>query len=192
MSYATYTTDALVCGAFDRNTADRTYLLYTREAGMLYAEAKSVREERSKQRYALQEFTHIRVSLVKGKRSWKIGSVLVVHNDYARASSREARGSVIRIYRTLHRFIQGEDASPTLFDFCTRALEAAAGSVVARDFFEAYVLVLIMHELGYVALTSIPESLRAMTIEEAAGHSHAALTAELTTLYTHASEQSQL
>lgn len=56
MAYETYTTEALVCGTFNRNTADRSYLLFTREAGMLYADARSVREERSRQRYALRTF----------------------------------------------------------------------------------------------------------------------------------------
>ena len=72
MSYQTYITDAVVVGSYASNTADKSYLLFTKRAGMLYATARSVREERSKQRYALQDFSHITVTLVKGKGGWCI------------------------------------------------------------------------------------------------------------------------
>jgi recombinational DNA repair protein (RecF pathway) len=160
MSYATYTTDALVCGAFDRNTADRSYLLFTREAGMLYAEAKSVREERSKQRYALQEFSQIRISLIKGKHTWKVGSVEATHNDYARAISREARGSVALVYKLLRRYIRGEEASPALYDYCVEALARLTGEVTERSLLELMVQVNILRRLGYVDEAAIPEILR--------------------------------
>ena len=63
MSYQTYTTEALVCGTYDRNTADRSYRLFARELGMLFADARSVRLEKSRQRMALSDFSLVRVSL---------------------------------------------------------------------------------------------------------------------------------
>ena len=38
---------------------------------MVLAAARSVREEKSRQRYALQEFALVRVSLIKGKSGWR-------------------------------------------------------------------------------------------------------------------------
>lgn len=151
MSYLTYTTDALVCGAYNQNTADRTFRLFTKEAGMLYATAKSVREERSRQRYALQEFSQIRVSLVKGKNTWKIGSVEAYLNDYTRATSREARGSVAIVYRTLRRFIHGEEASAELFDFCQDILALLVTDISRRSLFELCAQVWILQKLGYLS-----------------------------------------
>lgn len=156
MSYATYTTDALVCGAYDRNTADRSYLLFTREAGMLYADAKSVREERSKQRYALQEFSYVRISLIKGKHTWKVGSVETLRNDYSEAASREARGSVVRIYKTLRRFIRGEEAARELFDYVCGSLAILRGEIMRRDAVERIVEVNVLWRLGYVDEASLP------------------------------------
>jgi len=92
MSYATYTTEALVCGSRNNNTSDRAYLLFTEEVGMIWASARSVREERSKQRYALQDFSLIRVSLVKGKSGWRIGSVEATCNPFMEARSRSGQG----------------------------------------------------------------------------------------------------
>jgi DNA repair protein RecO len=192
MSYATYTTEALVCGVFDRNTADRTYRLYTKEAGMLYAEAKSVREERSKQRYALQEFSHIRVSLVKGKQAWKIGSVETIQNHYATAINREARGSVVKIYKTLRRFIHGEEASRQLFTTCVRALEYVQSEVPARSFVDVYIYTQILQQLGYVRASDVPSELLGCTLEEIPSRATVALQTALEVCCEHAVEQSQL
>ncbi len=157
MAYQTYTTEAIVCGTFNRNTADRSYLLFTREAGMLYAEAKSVREERSRQRMSLQDFSYVRVSLVKGKSSWKIGSIEPRMNFFMTASDKAARGSVVSLTKFLRRFYGGEEAFPLLFDYFLSALKALSGTVVTRTVSEYIVKVRMLRELGYVDGRVLPE-----------------------------------
>jgi recombinational DNA repair protein (RecF pathway) len=156
MSYATYTTDALVCGTFNRNTADRSYVLFTREAGMLYADARSVREERSKQRYALQDFSLVRVSLIKGKSSWKVGSIEARTNYFMHADSKSARGSVVSLFRMLRRFFSGQEPSPVLFDYVVQALVVLEQEVDNRGFVERVIQARILLELGYVDGRLIP------------------------------------
>lgn len=156
MSYKTYTTEAVVCGTFDRNTADKSFLLFTREAGMLYADARSVREERSKQRYSLQDFSLIRVSLIKGKAGWKIGSVEPLKNYYATATNKAARGSVVLLYRQLRRFFGGEEAAPKLFDYMKDALEVVSKDVAHRQWSEQVIQVRLLTELGYVDTKKVP------------------------------------
>jgi recombinational DNA repair protein (RecF pathway) len=157
MAYQTYTTEAIVCGTFNRNTADRSYLLFTREAGMLYAEARSVREERSRQRMSLQDFSYVRVSLVKGKSSWKIGSIEPRANFFMEASDKAARGSVVSLTKFLRRFYGGEEAFPVLFDYFLGALTAITGPVVARSTLEHIIMVRLLRELGYVDARVLPE-----------------------------------
>ena len=157
MAYQTYTTEAIVCGTFNRNTADRSYLLFTREAGMLYAEARSVREERSRQRMSLQDFSYVRVSLVKGKSSWKIGSIEPRANFFMQAEDKAARGSVVSITKFLRRFYGGEEAFPLLFDYFLSALTVVAGEVVHRSTLEHIIMVRILRELGYVDARVLPE-----------------------------------
>lgn len=115
MSYQTYNTDAIVCGSYDRLTADRTYLLLTEQAGMVYATARSAREERSKQRYSLQDFSLIRGSLVRGKQGWRVGSVEPHANFYSAATDRAARGIIVATVTLLRRLLTGEEAQPELF-----------------------------------------------------------------------------
>ncbi|HMA79002.1 MAG TPA: recombination protein O N-terminal domain-containing protein [Candidatus Paceibacterota bacterium] len=152
MSYQTYTTEAIVCGSYDRMTADRTYLLFTESAGMVFATARSAREERSKQRYALQDFSHVRVSLVKGKGGWRVGSVEPLHNYYASASDRAARGTVVATVQLLRRLVTGEDAQSTIFSdthaFLAAVNEGDKTTLGIR--FETFTLRLLA-QLGYVA-----------------------------------------
>jgi recombinational DNA repair protein (RecF pathway) len=156
MAYTTYTTKALVCGTWDRNTSDKSYLLFTREAGMLYADARSARLEKSKQRYALQDFSLIRVSLVKGKGGWRAASVEPIQNHYQMAVNKAARGSVVKVYRTLRRFFSGEEASVQLFDQIVTDVEVLTGEVADRTGLESVVEVRILYALGYVDKKRLP------------------------------------
>lgn len=152
MAYATYTTDAIVCGSKNSNTSDRSFLLFTREAGMLWASAKSVREEKSKQRYALQDFSIIRVSLVKGKTGWRIGSVEAISNPFMEAGAREARAGISSVLKLLRRFLHGEVSHAGVFDDAVLVLScmtvAAVEDVV--DLQDQFTL-RALHALGYIA-----------------------------------------
>lgn len=156
MSYQTYTTEAIVCGTFNRNTADRSYLLFTREAGMLYAAARSVREERSRQRMALQDFSLVRVSLIKGKSSWKIGSIEPRTNFFSTAHTKEARGSVVVLTKFLRRFYGGEQPLVELFDYLKEALRLLATDLKTRDELEKIIQARLLYELGYVDVKVLP------------------------------------
>ncbi len=160
MAYATYTTEALVCGTFSRNTADGSFLLFTKEAGMLYADARSVREERSRQRSALQDFSLVKVSLVKGKAGWKVGSILPLRNYYYDAVNQSARGSVVSIFRLLRRFYKGEEANTEIFAYVTESLDVLVGKLDHRMFRQMVVQVNILAELGYVDEALLPPALR--------------------------------
>ncbi len=166
MAYQTYITDALVCGVNNSNTSDRSYLLFTREAGMLFASARSVRRESSKQRYALQEFSLVRVSLIKGKSGWRIGSVESTHNYYDVAHDKEARGSVVNIIRQLRRFVHGEANTFELFEFVLDALNYVQNSISERNFLDEVIKLRILHKLGYVSEKNIQISLLNTDLEE--------------------------
>ncbi|OGG59074.1 hypothetical protein A3C89_01545 [Candidatus Kaiserbacteria bacterium RIFCSPHIGHO2_02_FULL_50_50] len=123
--YRVYTTKALVCGAFDSMTADKTVQLFTRDAGMLYAASKSVREERSKQRYGLTEFSILTVSLIRGKAGWRITGVEPFMNVFTPLYTRQQRAFVRNLTRFLKRMVRGEEASAELFDMFIEAMVRA-------------------------------------------------------------------
>jgi recombinational DNA repair protein (RecF pathway) len=182
MSYQTYITEALVCGTFNRNTADRSYLLFTKEAGMLFAEARSVREERSRQRFALQDFSLVRVSLIKGKTTWKVGSIESKTNYFATACTKEARGSVVNTLKFLRRFFSGQEAAPDLFEKVIAALALLSSEIANRDFLEKVFQVQVLLELGYVDGGVIPEGITSAGLESIASNYTPAVQVELETI----------
>ncbi len=158
MSYHIYTTTAIVCGSYDQSVSDKVFVLYTESLGMIYATAKSVREERSKQRYALQDFSIIKVSLVRGKAGWRIGSVVDIAQPFLAATNRETRSHILIILRTVRRFISGTEPSPVLFTIVYTGMSRLAANAISNP--DQYVLLLvarILYELGYIAPT--PEQL---------------------------------
>lgn len=152
MAYSTYTTEAVVCGSKDSLTSDRSYLLFTKDAGMLWASARSVREEKSKQRYALQDFSIIRVSLVKGKSGWRIGSVEAVANPFMEARQRSCRAGVSAVVKLLRRFLHGEIAHPELYVDTVMVLSclASAEGEDVIDLQNQFTL-RMLYTLGYIA-----------------------------------------
>jgi recombinational DNA repair protein (RecF pathway) len=192
MSYVTYTTEALVCGSFDQNTADRSFLLFTKELGMLFAIAKSVREERSLQRPALQDFSRIRVSLVKGKTGWRIGSVEAISNDYANANNREVRGSIVALYRLLRRFIRGEEPVPFIYDLVINGLDTLLLDLKSRRLVELLIEIEVLSWLGYVDREALPEKVRNLALNMAGEINDAKLETQLEVLISKARENSHL
>lgn len=145
-----YITDALVCGSRDSNTSDRSYLLFTREVGMVWATARSVREEKSKQRFALQEFSTLRITLVRGKGGWRIAGVEPIQNIYYLATERSTRTLVRNIVRLLRRVIQGEEPHATIFDDVIVSFQKSEYCNV--DALELVLSLRILNTLGYVAV----------------------------------------
>lgn len=151
MSYKTYTTEALVCGSHDSYTSDRSFLLFTKDSGMLWATAKSVREEHSKQRYALQDFSHIRVTLLKGKSGWRIASVEALRNPFLAAQTRTERGRVAFVVTQLRRYVQGEAPLPKIYDDALFLLYAEPQATEQNDQLQQLFSVRLLAELGYIA-----------------------------------------
>ena len=116
MAYQTYITEAIVCGSRASNTSDGVFLLFTRDAGMIHAHARSVREEKSKHRYALQPFSYLRTTLVRGKGGWRIIGTEPIKNFYSETTTREARSFLRNTTILLRRVIRGEIAYPEIFD----------------------------------------------------------------------------
>ncbi len=155
MSYQTYITEGLICGSFDSSTADKSYLLFTKLAGMIYASARSVREERSRQRFALQDFGVVTVSLIKGKTGWRIGSVQSEGNLFSSAPNRLVRGSVVRMFKFLRRFAGAEEPEPVLYDeFCTGITYLIQPAIENRTLIEELLQARMLYHLGYIANTT--------------------------------------
>lgn len=119
---------------------------------MVWATARSVREERSRQRYAMQDFSLIKVSLVKGKSGWKVGSAESEVNYFGEVQSgpREARAAITSVIRLLRQFLHGEMAHVVIFNDVKLALEKISKTDDPHRIVDIFSL-RFLHNLGYIA-----------------------------------------
>lgn len=116
MSYHLYHTDAFVIGGTPSGEGSRILTLFTRELGMISASARSVREERSKLRYCLQDFSLSEVTLVRGRDSWRITNASIIESVFRSfQESSKTLALFARVFRLLRRLLQGEGKNEPLF-----------------------------------------------------------------------------
>ncbi len=165
MSSQIYTTKAIICGSKVNMTSDKAYLLFTEELGMLWATARSVRMEKSKQRCALQDFSIIRVSLIQGRSIWRIGSVEALSNPFLSAHNRLARESIYFVVKSLRRYVHGEGSVTRLFNDSAEALLFfnKNQNYEMTEIYKQIFLFRLLSELGYI---KISDNLRSLVTEK--------------------------
>lgn len=154
MSHHTYVTPTLVLGGVPVGEGNRFLSLFTRELGFVRAVGKSLREERSRLRYHLNEYALVEVSLVRGREVWRVVGAQDGLNLYTKLEgNREKQLLLSRVAALLSRLLQGEDADPILFDMVERGLlflvETPLDTELVRDF-EYMFVIQILARLGYV------------------------------------------
>lgn len=157
MSYTNYTTDAFVCGHLKRGNADKLLYLFTEEGGMLMARAVSVREERSKMRFALEDFSFARVSLVRGKQGWRVVGVTESVNHYLTTDTRAVRRVMREWVLLLRRLVIGEDNARDVYVIFRDGVEALMSTSSDTQVLDMFVRLRMLHALGYIDASVIPQ-----------------------------------
>ena len=157
MTYHVYTSDAFVITSRPSKDADVSVLVFTEEYGLLYAIAKSARQLRSKQKYALQSLSYSSISLVKGREVWRITSVKKYISLYDKRIALEFRTLFARILASIDRFCPREQKEPEIFAllkhisaFVFKDLSGETTYVPDIPAIECYFLLNMFYELGYV------------------------------------------
>ncbi len=152
--YHKHTTHAFVLNILPSGEKNNFITLFTRDFGMIKAKAQSVRSIDSKLRYALQEYSYVEISLVKGKDVWRITNALPINNIYFELKNRQSVFMVIaRIFSLLRRLMPEEGCEAPIFDdvrsICENAknIEYTEKSVKVLEWF--FVLRLLC-SLGYL------------------------------------------
>ncbi len=151
MAYHVYHTEAIVLESRPFGEGDRLLHLYTRELGLVMAHAKSLREMRSRLRYALTTFSHAEVDLIYGKHGWKIISARPVDSLASIWRRKEKRSIIAQHAQLLRRLIQGEERHEALFDETLSALaflQQREGVETLRSA-ELLFVVRLLSRLGY-------------------------------------------
>lgn len=167
--YQKYHTEALVLGSRERGEADKIFALYTKDFGLVQARASAVRSEKSRMRYALQNYARAHVALVRGKRGWRIGGSTAISGSI---EGIESAATFARIGSLVLRLVAGEGQNLYVFATLSEAHDALArSSLETRATIELVCVARILWGLGYLSLEALGRSPTGETLD--------------TTLFTH-------
>lgn len=155
MSYHIYTTEGIILKRTSFGEANLLLYILTAELGLIIASARSARVSASKLRPALQEYTHVTVSCVKGKGGWKVTNVASIQNFYFE-SPEYSHKTLAHIVSLLIKMMPGESHHPAVFEIVREAFVRAKDLKKENmEFFEIGVVLKVLFELGYVAKDSV-------------------------------------
>lgn len=72
MSHHIYHTRGFILRIANSGEADRTIYVFTEHLGLLSVRARAARKTSSKLRYSLQQYSLVRIALVRGKNIWRL------------------------------------------------------------------------------------------------------------------------
>lgn len=150
MAHAVHTTHALVLGSADVQDADRLFWLLTEDLGLLFASAKSVREETSKLRYALQDLSQPRVSLVRGRGLWRLTGAEENGAEKLNLAASKVFG---RIAALIRRVMPTDEDNPEVFAVVSNARKALAWPKADIQTIERITVARVLYQLGYLSCT---------------------------------------
>jgi DNA repair protein RecO len=162
MSHTLYKTEALVLGGINIGEAHRYIDLLTCDFGRIRATARSVRVERSKLRFSLQDFSLASVSLVRGRDVWRITGAEEQQNIFTVLRGRVPEQEMVaRLMTLLRRLLPGEEENKELFTIVKQGFSFLVEDIREEENlqdFECLIVLRILHNLGYLAKDSSSES----------------------------------
>lgn len=151
-----YQTEGFVLRTLPAAEESKSIRLMTRDLGLVRARAQGVRRNASKLRFALQEFSYCKISLVRGKEVWRIVNAVPLENAYfALRGQPDALAAVARILSLLGRLVSGEEEHAELFDIVRSSVESFANETFeAQEILlaESITVLRILAALGYASI----------------------------------------
>lgn len=150
MSHHIYHTRGLILGSVSIGESNKFYRIFTEELGLIGATAQAVREQKSKLRYSLQDFSWAMIDVVHGKEVWRITSALPEERGLREAG---IPISFVRACALISRLVHGEGMNDRLFrELCAFAefLEQYNISPSEEATIEGLMTLRILSCLGYI------------------------------------------
>lgn len=155
--YQKYHTEAIVLGSTERGEADRTVAFMTRDFGLVRARASAVRAEKSKMRFAVQHYTKSVVSLVKGKRGWRVAGASA---RMLPVGSVAGVAAFARMCELTMRLVPGEERNEYLFEVLDEAHRVLMDKAIsAVPTIEIVSVARVLFALGYISAEALQTTL---------------------------------
>jgi len=147
-----YHTEGIILGSKNYGEAGKYYTIFTRDLGLVNASAQGVRKISSKLRFVLQDFSYLKIDLVRGKDFWRITNVSKTNKLEDISRQHSTFEIFINISKLLKRLLTGEYPNEILFDDLLDGLIFLEKCKVAEELrnIEVVVVLRILNHLGYV------------------------------------------
>ena len=145
-------TEGIILGSKNYGEAGKYYAIFTRDLGMINASAQGIRKISSKLRFVLQDFSYVKIDLVRGKDFWRITS----------ASKTNKLENILKNYfnveifanigKLLKRLLAGEYPNQILFADLLNGLHflEKSKSEVESQNIEMIIVLRLLNNLGYI------------------------------------------
>lgn len=145
-----YNTEAVVLGTGAVGEASRAVWLLTADLGLLVARATSAREERSKMRYGLQDFSIVNVSLVRGKAIWRLTGVVLKEQIYGKLQEVNNAKTAVKVFSLIKRLVPNEEKDEVLYKVVLDGVRAFTNAKCEAHIVEFLLVARVLHALGYM------------------------------------------
>ena len=154
-------TEGIILGSKSYGEAGRYYFIFTRDLGMIYASAQGVRKISSKLRFVLQDFSYVKLDLVRGKDFWRLTSASKTNKLEDVSKRPEALKVFVNVSRLLKRLLAGEDANENLFIDLLNGFSILEKYETTEDLrnIEAIMVLRILNNLGYIGGNEVLKTL---------------------------------
>lgn len=147
-----YHTEGIILGSRNFKEANKYFYILTRDLGLVYAEAEGIRKISSKLRFVLQDFSYVKVDLVKRKNLWRITSAIKTNElDFLKKDFLKLKifGNINRL---LIRLLPEQENNEKLFTDFLEGLKTFEKTDNKNDFknIEIILVLKILHNLGYL------------------------------------------
>lgn len=163
-----YHTEGLILDSKNFGETGKYYSIFTRDLGMISASAQGVRKMSSKLRFIIQDFSYVKIDLVRCKDFWRITSASKT-NRLGNISKRPETFEIFaNISRLLKCLLAGEEANKNLFSDLLNGLSILEKAETRQDLrnIEAIIVLRILSNLGYIGGDELLKNLVKSPFEE--------------------------
>lgn len=150
-----YTTEGFILKSMPFGEANRYFLIFTKDFGLIRATAQGVRLLKSKLRYSLVDNSLVTLSVVRGKDLWRITSAQSRTSAHEAFKNRPKEFTLInRVFSLVLRLVHGEEKNERLFTDLHEAvsfLNQNTLSAIQLHNFECILALRLLFDLGYLS-----------------------------------------
>jgi len=163
-----YHTEGIILGSKNYGEAGKYYAIFTRDLGMINASAQGIRKISSKLRFVLQDFSYVKIDLVRGKDFWRITSASKTNKLESVLKNSFNITIFANITRLLKRLLAGEYPNPILFADLLNGfhfLEKSKSENESENI-EMVIVLRILNNLGYIGNNDVLKNITKSPYED--------------------------